>query len=136
MESSFVDFLGTQRYFEINAHLFDLNGKNIVLAISRDITERIQAREILEEKNQELRTLLHRASHDLRSPMTNVIGLVNVAKDEVGENIAHESLEKVNKSGEQLLYVIESLGSASLSKKQSIEIEEIDFRALLGDLKE
>lgn len=136
LESSFVDFTGSIRYVEINAHLFKLGEHSTVLAISRDTTDRILARQILEEKNQELRTLLYKASHDLRSPITNVLGLVNVAREEVQEDTARQYLEMLNQSGEQLLYVVESIGSASVSKKHELEIEPVNSQSLMAHVKD
>ena len=70
--------------FEVNASLFDLQGRTVVLAIARDITERRQTEERheriarnLSQSNEELRQLVYAASHDLRTPLVGVTGFVS-----------------------------------------------------------
>lgn len=48
---------GRQIPFEVNAHRFELQGQWMVLAVGRDITERLQAAEMLRESEEKYRTL-------------------------------------------------------------------------------
>ena len=130
-ETNFWNEKGQTRYAEVNAHLFQLDGESIVLAISRDITERVLAKHFLQEKNRELQLLLYRASHDLRSPITNVIGLINLARQEVNDPKASEYLDLLNESGEKLLYIVESLSAASSTKKGVIRSVPINIKEVL-----
>lgn len=125
-----------KRYSEVNAHLFEIDNDPVIMAISRDITERVIARTLLEQKNQELKTLLYKSSHDLRSPTTNVLGLTQIAKEELSEHNALEYLELIQQSAEQMLYILESLNTASLTKKDQLQINSIDFRAICNNVLE
>ena len=73
--------------FEVNARLFELQGRTVVLAIARDITERKRdeeqkerlAREA-ERRKVELEQLIYTASHDLRTPLVSLQGFVGELK--------------------------------------------------------
>jgi PAS domain S-box-containing protein len=68
-------------WVEVNLKLAAVGGKDRVLVVVRDISERKQAEEIrdrlnkeLKAKNKELESILYVASHDLRSPLVNIEG--------------------------------------------------------------
>jgi len=53
---------------------FETRGERVLLLMLTDVTERAQLMLELNRKNQELETLVHVASHDLRSPLVNIQG--------------------------------------------------------------
>jgi PAS domain S-box-containing protein len=66
---------------EISANYLEFAGKEYIFSFVRDITDRKQADEALQdlnrelgEKNKELETIVHVASHDLRSPLVTIQG--------------------------------------------------------------
>ncbi|WP_276371056.1 PAS domain S-box protein [Chryseolinea sp. H1M3-3] len=62
----------------------DINGKVTMLqTVSRDITERANTLHLLEELNQQKNKLFSIISHDLRGPIGNCLGLLNLLRSDV-----------------------------------------------------
>jgi PAS domain S-box-containing protein len=80
--------------FEINSSFSKTeDGQELVIAVARNVDERkryegelIKRYNELKKVNQELDQFVYRVSHDLRSPLTSVLGLIYVAKDDVGKD--------------------------------------------------
>ncbi|WP_051359943.1 PAS domain S-box protein [Adhaeribacter aquaticus] len=76
---------GTIYPVEVSMGGITLEGKPHMFAVARDITERKQSEEILKKRNTELLRInndldnfIYTASHDLKAPITNIEGLVEV----------------------------------------------------------
>lgn len=81
---------------EISASTLELGGRQIVMAIFRDVTERKRMEKAIRESNERLRTayqelkkmdkvkdeLIARVSHELRTPLTVVSGILEVLKED------------------------------------------------------
>lgn len=52
--------------------------KRFFTAALHDISERVRKESELKEKNEEMDMLIYKTSHDLRGPITSVLGLVNI----------------------------------------------------------
>lgn len=75
--------LGLELCFEVSFNPIFINSTITGVAVfSRDITSRKSVEHQLEYKINELNTFIYKASHDLRSPLVSVIGLVELAKNE------------------------------------------------------
>ncbi len=61
----------------------NIDGK---LFIAKDISKMKKTTEQLKRKNDELNTFIYRVSHDIKGPLSSIIGLLNLAKDE-GEDL-------------------------------------------------
>ena len=103
---------------EVNNHLFELKGKNVALAISRDITERKRAEEALKEShdnlelkvkertreleevisefkrsNEELEQFAHVASHDLREPLRMITSFLQLLEKRYKDQLDQDANE-------------------------------------------
>ncbi|MEK6481924.1 PAS domain S-box protein [Catalinimonas sp. 4WD22] len=81
---------------DVNAVGLELDGEPYVFAIARDISERKKVEETLRLKNKELvhinndlDNFIYTASHDLRTPITNIEGLIMILL----ENLPTETLK-------------------------------------------
>src|SRR6478609_5475811 len=97
------------------------------------VEELIQKNTDLNERNQELDQLLYRASHDLRSPITSMFGVLNLLKsDSIPESIKDYCLH-FERMMHQMNGVVNSLSLLGQSTKESIESSEVNIKSVVVD---
>ncbi len=125
--------------FEVNSSLLkiDLDTDGII-SVSRDITERKNAERILRDQNAELQVInseldrfVYSASHDLRAPLTSVLGLINITQDIVLDNADAKSYLGMMKSSIlKLDNVIKGILEFSRTKRIKVNCELLDIKAI------
>jgi signal transduction histidine kinase len=95
-------------------------------------TNKLQTR-IIEDKNAELDAFFYRISHDLRGPISSMLGLSFLAKREVRDEQALTFIEKQSQQVERLDSIINGL--IKLTKLNDIDLqkEKIDFDKLIDE---
>ncbi|HVD97996.1 MAG TPA: PAS domain S-box protein [Cytophagaceae bacterium] len=125
-------------FYEISYNpIYD--GDNNVYGVSvfaRDITQRKTNEATIVQTNFELDSFVYRASHDLRAPLRSILGLVNII------NSQPEGVDQVNyirlieKSAIKLDNFISDLINFSRNSRASVDIEQVDFNAIINECKE
>jgi signal transduction histidine kinase len=87
--------------------------------------------EQLAKVNQQMEKFLYSTSHDLRSPITSILGLVNLIRMETADKTALEYASKIETSANKLDKIIRDIMSYSRSTYQRIKSEHIDFEPLI-----
>ena len=105
---------------------------NKELSASRDNLEKTL--EELEIRNFELDQFVYKVSHDLRAPLTSILGLVNLSKLD-GDNAQSLMgyIELIEKSTLKLDNFIKSLLEYSRSGRADVVTEKIDFEAMISE---
>lgn len=126
---------GSFFYGEINAKM-TANGS--LLGILRDITERIEARKILEQQNieltktnSELDSFVYSASHELRAPLSSVLGLINIMLPEETRPDTSLQLKMMEQSIQRLDNFIVDIIEYSRNKHVEVKVEPINFSNLI-----
>ncbi len=102
--------------------------------IVTDVTERVKVEEQLRERNNELNTFMYKASHDLKGPLASTLGLINIAKLEIKDQVALRYMQMIKKGASRLDTIIHDLLQLTRIKQGSTFIEIIDFEDLISDV--
>lgn len=107
---------------EISLALLLINQAASAIANARLHANLVDANSYLRESNEELDAFAHTVAHDLKGPLTHVIGFAEVLKqfqDAMGPEEIDEHLETIAESGHRMLGIIDGLlGLASIRHAQ------------------
>jgi PAS domain S-box-containing protein len=93
--------------------LLDDEGQPYAIATTeRDITERKKSAESLKAKNKELEAFAYTVAHDLRTPLTPIIGFAEFVRDNYRQQLDKQALDcltEIVASGEKMMTIMEDL---------------------------
>ncbi|HEX8547596.1 MAG TPA: ATP-binding protein [Cytophagaceae bacterium] len=137
---------GAERNFYLKTHSnrnklvsskqFVVNSENgdFTIYILKDFTEQKKVEDALEQKNKELNTFIYKVSHDLKGPLTSVIGLINIAKDESKEEVALNYFNLIEKCTQRLDIVLIDLLEVTRLQIGQVEEEHFKMSELMEDV--
>jgi signal transduction histidine kinase len=111
---------------------------------TRALNEQIKTRKKAEEKlqrtnlelskrNTELDNFVYSVSHDLRAPISSVLGLINLAKKDIDVDMKDMYLDMISKSALQQDLFIKEILDQSRNSRLEIKREEILFENLIDE---
>ncbi len=109
----------------ISARYFETQG--FVEGILLDVTEQYSQMIELQRVNTELDNFIYHASHDLRSPLTTIMGLVNLGVKENSVEVVHSYLKIIQGRIDHLDFLLKDLISVSYNNGISVESEPFYF---------
>ncbi len=126
----------------------DKNGKNIpviiygvpvsledetigIYGIYVDITERTRIENELKVRNDELDNFVYKVSHDLRAPLSSVLGLVNLTRLEKSTDNLREYVQMIENRIKLLDAFINDVLSHSKNLKLEVQLGEIDLKKVI-----
>lgn len=102
-----------------------------IFGVYVDITESKRVEEELKIRNTELDNFVYKVSHDLRAPLSSVLGLVNLAAmPGNGDNLS-EYFSMVGQKVRQLDHFISDVLSHSKNLKMEVKIAKINFSEVI-----
>jgi PAS domain S-box-containing protein len=109
-----------------------LENKTIsIFGVYVDITDQKKVEEELKVRNIELDNFVYKVSHDLRAPLSSVLGLVNLASLEGNDDSLVEYIKLIGQKVKQLDHFISDVLSHSKNLKLDIKIEPINLKKLI-----
>lgn len=115
--------------------------KGIIYGLSQDITDRKKVIEKLRKRNRELKKVnseldrfVYSVSHDLRAPLTSVLGLIQVIRQETEMHKIMHLLELQEKSIHKLDNFIKDIIDLSKNSRIEVNSEEIHFREMVQNI--
>lgn len=118
-------------YYEQVSHLaavLGVLGFVLMLILSYMLVRIQNARLRSEEENRSKSTFLSRMSHEMRTPMNAITGMISIAKKTDDADEIQRCLEKINDSANHLLGVINDVLDMSKIEAGKMELSETDFR--------
>lgn len=116
-------------------------GVNAFVINSRDITQRKEAEERLKNQNEELKKInseldgfVYRASHDLRAPLSSILGLISISKEEKDIRQKEEYLNMMEKSVKKLDLFIRNIIDYSRNARLQISVTPVRFDELISSI--
>lgn len=96
---------------------------------SKDITD-------LVETIQELETFIYKTSHDIRSPISTTLGLINVAHHDLKKNaLALRYLDMMKQQTELLDDIVKRLVDITRIRQEKRKVEAIEFDKVLNEIR-
>jgi len=102
-----------------------------IFGVYVDITEQKKIEEELKIRNTELDNFVYKVSHDLRAPLSSVLGLVNLARLPGNDDNLKEYLPLIGQKVMQLDHFISDVLSHSKNLKLDVKIGKIDFEDVI-----
>ncbi len=106
------------------------------LIIAKDISKIKKTEEDLKLKNKELDTFLYKAAHDLKSPITSIQGLLNIAKMEVTDSSSLKYFELIRQCANKLDYILNTLKDTVEMDIKNTVLNKISILSLLDEVLE
>jgi len=108
---------------------------NITEQRDSDEKLKVQYREI-EKTNEELDRFVYSASHDLRAPLTSILGLINLAKMESNEDATQLYMDMMEKSVKKLDGFINDIISYSRNTRLEVQKVKINFEEVIQEIRD
>ena len=121
---------------ELNSNKISFDGKEAILTVARDITERkqyekelIEAKNKAEENNRLKSSFLANLSHEIRTPLNVILGFTDLLDQEesLDEKRKKEFLQNIKHSGNSLLSIINDILDISFIESNQIQVEHQAF---------
>ncbi|MDZ4406754.1 PAS domain S-box protein [Bacillus cereus] len=133
LQDEFVFPTGKTITTECSVRVFNLNGKNVFMSISRDITERLKTEELLRksEKLAVVGQLSTAIAHQIKNPLTAMKGFMQLLKSMENKNAEHyidivlAEIERIDSITNEFM---------TLAKPVALEIKTNDLNVLMKQI--
>lgn len=102
-----------------------------IFGVYVDITSQKKVEDELKVRNTELDHFVYKVSHDLRAPLSSILGLVNLASMPGNNDNPAEYLSLIGQKADQLDHFIGDVLSHSKNLKMELKIAKIDFQQII-----
>ncbi len=90
----------------------------------------------LQKRNHELDNYVYKVSHDLRSPLTSILGLINLIQAEPDPDTVRKYVDMIENRANKLDDFIKSVLNHSKAINSALQVKQIDFKKLIADTTE
>ncbi len=117
---------------------FDLKARKskteLLLNESRKLNEQLELSQAkLTTANRELKTFVYKASHDLKGPLSTMLGLINLALMEEEEKVDKSYIQMISETANKLDKILLVLIKIMSIRDAEVKKEAINFREIIDD---
>jgi signal transduction histidine kinase len=115
-------------------------------ALKREVTERVRAEEILrqytvelEARNEELDAFAHTVAHDLKGPLTVLLGFTTAlpqAWDDVSAEEIQRYLHIIENNGKKMRNIVDELLLLASTRKQEVQATPLDMASIVAQVRQ
>lgn len=102
-----------------------------IFGVYVDITDRMKVEDELKIRNAELDNFVYKVSHDLRAPLSSILGLVNLAKVPGNPDDLMEYIDIIGNKVEHLDHFISDVLSHSKNLKMEVTVDKVDLSEII-----
>jgi signal transduction histidine kinase len=102
--------------------------------VQADITDRKRTEKELQESNQELDTFFYKASHDLKGPLASVMGIVNLARLEIQNELLEKYFKMIETSVQRLDRTLMDLIELARTRKGGSKLSAINLKSFVEEI--
>ncbi|MBI1184491.1 PAS domain-containing protein [bacterium] len=144
-ERKLVTKSGEIKYIDITSNKINYNGEEAMISIAFDVTEkhkkdeeRINLIDQLTRQNQDLEQFSYITSHNLRSPVAGIKGLISIIEDDkIGSELNLSIIKRIETAAGKLDRVIRDLNDIiSVKKEYQQNRQVINFNDLMYEIME
>ncbi len=140
-EFKIIGAKGSSRWVETHATLLKLeDGSRFILSVLHNLTGEKESQlllkqqnEALKKSNSELDRFVYSTSHDLRSPLSSMMGLAKIIQSETREAETYEHIQMIQNRIKRLDHLIKDILSYSFNKRTEIVPSHIDFDKVVSN---
>ncbi|SDL81269.1 PAS domain S-box-containing protein [Catalinimonas alkaloidigena] len=105
------------------------------LMIAEDLKEKLLTTSALNQRNEELQTLIYRTSHDLKGPLASMLGLFQIVEKET-DNLTNLQyyLSLIKKSAEKLNNTLSGLLEIGMTSQAELSLQTFNLSALVQEV--
>jgi PAS domain S-box-containing protein len=119
----------------LSTRLIDYEGGKAILGIATDITERKHVEEQREKLIEELDAFAHTVAHDLKAPLSVIVGFADLIVTEFSEGLEPELAEyltKINQFAQKVSAIVDELLLLSSVRDADVPITPLDMGPLVA----
>lgn len=125
-EAGIITANGDERWIHTYGNVVEEDDRRLLRGFVQDITERVEAKQELEQKNERLEEFASVVSHDLRNPLNVAQGRLKLVR----EDCESEQLDTIARAHERIERLIDDLLTLARQGESVNEIETVDLCAL------
>ncbi|AEH39308.1 sensor histidine kinase [Halopiger xanaduensis] len=123
----------------VGSTLKNTSGDPVLAGIGRDVSDRVEREQRLEESNERLEQFAYAASHDLQEPLRMVSSYLRLIEDRADEELTEETeefLEFAVDGADRMRDMIDGLLAYSRIETQGEELEPVDLNEVIRDVRD